>query len=122
MCSRECGAQRRRDQARERRDADVGAYRKAECKRQSRKRVRDRAGMGAASAPDKGAPTPPEVTEKPPPGGPMSRAEWAAQVRDITSVIVESVDKAAALSRADFGRQVTKIIRESVAILGRKCA
>jgi hypothetical protein len=52
----------------------------------------------------------------------MSRAEWAAQVRDITSVIVENVDKVAALSRADFGRQVTKIIREGVAILGKRCA
>lgn len=122
MCSRTCGARRRRDQAKERRDANVGAYRQEECKRQRRKRARDGEEADSLGPPDREVPSPPEVAEKAPPGGPLSRAEWAAQVRDITSVIVENVDKAAALSRADFGRQVTKIIRESVAILGRRSA
>jgi hypothetical protein len=46
----------------------------------------------------------------------------AAQVRAITSVIVENVDKAAAVSRAEFGRQVAKIVKECVHNLGRACA
>ena len=52
----------------------------------------------------------------------MSRAEFAAQVRAITSVIVQNVDKAAAVSRAEFGRQVAKIMKEGVDILGKACA
>lgn len=121
MCSPKCGAKRRRDRAKARRDADVGVYRKAEARRQGRKRARDAEDLSPTSRPDKEAPSAPEVAGRSP-DGPMSRAEWAAQVRDITSVIVENVDKVAALSRADFGRQVTKIIREGVAILGKRCA
>jgi hypothetical protein len=60
--------------------------------------------------------------EAPPPGGEVSRAEFAAQVRAITSVIVANVDRAAALSRAEFGRQVSRIVKEGAANLGRACA
>jgi hypothetical protein len=52
----------------------------------------------------------------------MSRAELSAQVLAITSVIVGNVDRAAAVSRADFGRQVAKIVREGIDILGKACA
>jgi hypothetical protein len=52
----------------------------------------------------------------------MSRADFAAQVRAITLVIVANVDKAAALSRAEFGRQVVRIVKEGAQNLGRACA
>jgi hypothetical protein len=52
----------------------------------------------------------------------MSRAEWSSQVRAITSVIVQNVDKAAALSRAEFGRQVARIVKEGAQILAKACA
>lgn len=55
-------------------------------------------------------------------GGHLSRAEFVAQVLAIATVIVGNVDKAAAVSRAKWGRQVAKIVRECVHNLGKACA
>ena len=115
MCTRACGAQHRRVQAKARRDADLEAYREAELERQRECRRRRRE---AASA----APVAPAQVVKSPPREEVSRAEFAAQVRAIVKVIVENVDKAAALSRAEFGLQVVNIVKEGVHILGRACA
>ena len=112
MCSRACGAHRRRTRAKERRGADLEGYRDAERERQRDRRRRRR--EGAASAPEEVCKSV-QVVE-------VSRAEFAAQVHAITSVIVQNVDKAAALSRAEFERQVVKIVREGVEILGKACA
>jgi hypothetical protein len=112
MCSRACRVRRRGAQAKARRGADLESYQAAERERQRDSRRR----RGEA------APREPEEVEKSAPSCELSRAELAAQVRAITSVIVENVDKAAAVSRAEFGRQVAKIVKECVHNLGRACA
>lgn len=66
-------------------------------------------------------PRAPEVVRAPS-AGDVSRAELAAQVHAITSVIVTNVDRAAALSRAEFGRQVSRIVKEGAQNLGKACA
>jgi hypothetical protein len=111
-CSRACRTRRRGAQAKGRRDADLESYRAAERERQRDSRRR----RGEA------APSVREEVEKSAPSVELSRAEFAAQVRAITSLIVENVDKAAAMSRAEFGRQVAKIVKEGVHNLGRACA
>lgn len=52
----------------------------------------------------------------------MSRADMVAEVREIATGIAEKLDKAAAVSRADFGRQVSKIMKECLDDLARACA
>ena len=95
-----------------RRAADLEGHREADRERQreSRRRRREK----ARSEPEKigGAVAP----------AALSRAEFAAQVHAITSIIVKNVDKAASLSRAEFERQVVKIVKEGVQILGKACA
>jgi hypothetical protein len=110
MCSRACGTPRRRAQAKVRRVADLEASRAAERVRQRDRRRRE----AAASVPER--------VEKSAGSSALSRAEFAAQVRAITSVIVENVDKAAAVSRAEFTAQVVKIVKQCVHNLGRACA
>jgi hypothetical protein len=112
MCSRACRTRRRRSQAKARRNADLESYRADECERQRGHRRRRR---GAA-------PSVREEVEKSASISELSRAEFAAQVREITSVIVQNVDKAAVVSRAEFGRQVAKIVKEGVHNLGKACA
>lgn len=112
MCSRACGTRLRRKQAKARRDADLEGYRKAEVVRQRDSRQRRR---------EAGARAPEEIA-RPPSTGEVSRAELAAQVLAIMSNIAANVDRAAALSRAEFGRQVSRIVKEGAQDLGKACA
>lgn len=113
-CTRKCGTRHRRAQAKARRYADLETYRASERERQRAGRERRREGVASAGAPEKVEPSALS--------GAMSRAEWSAQVLAITMVIVEKMDKVASLSRAEFGRQVAKIMKEGVNSLGKACA
>jgi hypothetical protein len=112
MCSRACGARLRRKQAKARRDADLDGYRKAEVVRQRDSRRRRREAVTRA----------PEEVARPPSTGEVSRAEIAAQAHAIMSNIAANVNKAAALSRAEFRRQVSRIVKEGARELGKACA
>ena len=50
-------------------------------------------------------------------GPSVSRAETRAQVLEIATRIVENVVRASGLSRAEFARDVAKILQESLPIL-----
>jgi len=67
------------------------------------------------------APPPPQVTETPS-GDPMSRAGFATEVRAITALIAQKLDKAAAVSRAGFAEEAMKIVAEHLLVLGKACA
>jgi hypothetical protein len=123
MCSRACGAHRRRAQALARRAADLEGHRDAERDRQRshRQRVAEEVRACRAAPPAVEIPAVAAVEDLRPAAG-MSRADFAAEVRAITLVIVANVDKAAALSRAEFGRQVVRIVKEGAQNLGRACA
>jgi len=115
MCSRACGARLRRKQAKARRDADLDGYRKAEVARQRDSRQRRREAVGRAPEKVARPPSTPSTAE-------VSRAERTAQVHAITSVIVANVERAASLSRAEFRRQVSRIVKEGAQNLGKACA
>jgi hypothetical protein len=48
----------------------------------------------------------------------VSRADWSSQVIEITSKTVERMAREAAVSRAEWAREVARIARESGAIRG----
>lgn len=114
MCSHACGAEVRRKQAKARRDADLEGFRADERERQATCR-RNRA-LRAGRVEDVPAVTTAPSREEP--ARDVSRADWSAQVIEITSKTVRRMAREAAASRAEWAREVARIARESGAIRG----
>lgn len=106
VCCDACRAERRRRQAKQRRQRDLEGTRQDDLRRQHRRRkkLREQRACGEAAAGDRHAP------------------DEARNLAELRAKVSEIVDRALSLSRADLKRAVLRELREMKALAGSTSA